>query len=67
MRSRVFYAVMCVSTAVLTKLLNGLANANQRGDWRIYAELAQAMIRSAHFLYAVEYLGAGVRQHRLRA
>ena len=31
---------------------NTLANANQRRDWRIYAELAQAMIRIARPLYA---------------
>ena len=36
---------------------NTLANANQRRDWRIYAELAQAMIRIARPLYADEDLG----------
>ena len=30
---------------------NTLANANQRRDWRIYAEFAQAMIRIARPLY----------------
>ena len=45
---------------------NTLANANQRRDWRIYAEFAQAMIRIARPLYADEDLGAGARQHRLR-
>ena len=33
---------------------NTLSNANQRWDWRIYAELAQAMIRIARPLYADE-------------
>ena len=36
---------------------NALANANQRRDWRIYAEFAQAMIRIARPLYADEDLG----------
>ena len=36
---------------------NTLANANRRRDWRIYAELAQAMIRIARPLYADEDLG----------
>ena len=36
---------------------NTLANANQRRDWRIYAEVAQAMIRIARPLYADEDLG----------
>ena len=37
---------------------NTLANASQRRDWRIYAELAQAMIRRiARPLYADEALG----------
>ena len=36
---------------------NTLANANQRRDWRIYAEFAQAMIRFARPLYADENLG----------
>ena len=36
---------------------NTLANANQRRDWRIYAEFAQAMIRIARPLYANEDLG----------
>ena len=36
---------------------NTLANANQRRDWRIYAEFAQAMIRIARPLYADEDLG----------
>ena len=36
---------------------NTLANANQRRDWRIYAEFAQAMIRIARPLYADENLG----------
>ena len=35
---------------------NTLANANQRRDWRIYAEFAQAMIRIAPPLYADEDL-----------
>ena len=36
---------------------NTLANANQRRDWRIYAEFAQAMIRIARPLYADEDWG----------
>ena len=36
---------------------NTLANANQRRDWRIYAEFAHAMIRIARPLYADEDLG----------
>ena len=36
---------------------NTWANANQRRDWRIYAEFAQAMIRIARPLYADEDLG----------
>ena len=36
---------------------NTLANANQRRDWRIYAEFAQAMIRIARPLYGDEDLG----------
>ena len=36
---------------------NTLANANQRRDWRICAEFAQAMIRIARPLYADENLG----------
>ena len=35
---------------------NTLANANRRRNWRIYAELAQAMIRIARPLYADEDL-----------
>jgi hypothetical protein len=34
-----------------------LADANQRQDWRIYADLAQALIRIARPLYAEEDLG----------
>ena len=36
---------------------NTLANANRRRDWRIYAELAQELIRIARPLYAGEDLG----------
>ena len=36
---------------------NTLANANQRRDWRIYAEFAQAMSRIARPLYGDEDLG----------
>ena len=36
---------------------NTLANANQRRDWRIYAEFAQAMIRIARPPHADEDLG----------
>lgn len=34
-----------------------LADANERRDWRIYADFAQAMIRTARPLYANEDLG----------
>lgn len=34
-----------------------LADANERRDWRIYADLAQALIRIARPLYANEDLG----------
>jgi len=34
-----------------------LADANERRDWRIYADLAQALIRIARPLYAEEDLG----------
>ena len=36
---------------------NTLANANAMRDWRIYAELAQRLIRTARDLYASEPLG----------
>jgi len=36
---------------------NTLANANERRDWRIYADFAQALIRIARPLYADEDLG----------
>ena len=36
---------------------NTLANANQRRDWRIYAEFAQELIRTARRLYANTDLG----------
>nr|VFJ66270.1 MAG: transposase, IS4 family [Candidatus Kentron sp. DK] len=36
---------------------NTLANANKVRDWRIYAEFAQALIRTARPLYADEDLG----------
>jgi hypothetical protein len=34
-----------------------LADANERRDWRIYAEFAQRLIKQAHNLYATEDLG----------
>ena len=36
---------------------NTLAHANKMRDWRIYADLAQALIRTARALYAEEDLG----------
>ena len=36
---------------------NTLANANKQRDWRIYAEVAQALIRIARPMYASEDLG----------
>ena len=40
---------------------NTLANANKQRDWRIYAEVAQALIRIARPMYASEKLGTGPR------
>lgn len=34
-----------------------LADANERRDWRIYADFAQRLIKQAHTLYATEDLG----------
>jgi Domain of unknown function (DUF4372)/Transposase DDE domain len=34
-----------------------LADANERRDWRIYADFAQRLIKQAHKLYATEDLG----------
>jgi len=34
-----------------------LADANESRDWRIYADLAQRLIRQARKLYATEDLG----------
>ena len=45
---------------------NTLANANQRRDWRIYAEFAQTMIRIRSPPVCRRGLGAGARQHHLR-
>ena len=39
-----------------------LADANERRDWRIYAEFAQALIRIARQLYAREPLGIDLHQ-----
>lgn len=39
-----------------------LADANERRDWRIYAEFAQYLIRTARRLYADEPLGAELAQ-----
>lgn len=39
-----------------------LADANERRDWRIYAEFAQALIRIARRLYAREPLGVDLHQ-----
>jgi hypothetical protein len=39
-----------------------LADANERRDWRIYAEFAQALIRIARKLYAREPLGIDLHQ-----
>lgn len=40
---------------------NTLAKANERRDWRIYADLAQALIARAQQLYADEPLGVDLR------
>src|SRR5690606_7375727 len=41
---------------------SALADANERRDWRIYAEFAQALIRIARQLYAREPLGVDLHQ-----
>ena len=41
---------------------NTLAHANERRDWRIYADLAQVLIRQARPLYAQEDFGAELDQ-----
>ena len=41
---------------------NTLANANERRDWRIYADLAQVLIGHARPLYADQDLGAELEQ-----
>src|SRR5260370_28852733 len=39
-----------------------LADANENRDWRIYADLAQVLIRSARQLYAEESFGGELEQ-----
>lgn len=39
-----------------------LADANEKRDWRIYADLAQVLIRSARQLYADESFGVELQQ-----
>jgi IS4 transposase len=39
-----------------------LADANERRDWRIYADFAQALIRRARKLYAQDGFGAALEQ-----
>ncbi len=41
---------------------NTLAHANERRDWRIYADLAQVLIRQVRPLYASEDFGAELDQ-----
>ena len=41
---------------------NTLAKANERRDWRIYADLGQRLIRKARRLYAGEDLGLGLEE-----
>lgn len=41
---------------------NTLAHANERRDWRIYADLAQVLIQRARPLYANEDFGAELEQ-----
>ncbi len=41
---------------------NTLANANQQRDWRIYADVAQVLIREARQLYAHDELGVELEQ-----
>ncbi len=41
---------------------NALAHANETRDWRIYAEFAQVLIRTARALYADEAFGVDLDQ-----
>lgn len=41
---------------------NTLANANEQRDWRIFADVAQVLIRQARLLYAHEELGVVLEQ-----
>ena len=52
MRSKLFH--MGIRSTVSR---NNLSNANERRDWRIYAEFAQVLIAEAHRLYTDEDLG----------
>ncbi len=45
---------------------NTLAYANEHRDWRIYADFAQGLIRTARDLYRDEPLGSGVGRDGLR-
>jgi hypothetical protein len=41
---------------------NTLAHANEQRDWRIYADLAQVLIRQARFLYAQDKFGVELEE-----
>src|SRR3990167_906389 len=41
---------------------NTLANANEQRDWRIYADFAQVLIRTARDLYAHDPFGAELKE-----
>lgn len=41
---------------------NTLANANQQRDWRVYADVAQVLIREARELYAHEEVGVELEE-----
>lgn len=42
-----------------------LADANERRDWRIWAELAESLIARARQLYAADTMAGGLEQKRM--
>jgi len=57
MRPKLYHAGLCAAPARST-----LADANERRDWRIYAEFAQGLIARARKLYAGESFEAELEQ-----
>lgn len=39
-----------------------LADANEKQDWRIYADFSQVLVRRARTLYATDSFGVGLDQ-----